>query len=85
MSWVGRFGKRPHGIVTQDELFAILELMVPGANLCSLCNEPAVGLIHCNDCGWTRRLCNNHRPKTPEVEHVKKLHAAICEPVAGSN
>lgn len=84
MSWVGRFGQRPHSLVTQETLFEIVKLAVSAGLECTLCEGTTAGVLHCNDCGWTRRLCDQHRPKTAEAEHVKKLHAAICEPVAGS-
>lgn len=85
MSWVGRFGNRPHGIVTQDELFSLIAMATALGRKCTLCEGATVGVIHCNDCGWTSRMCDAHRPKVAEVEHVKKLHAVLCQPVMGSN
>jgi hypothetical protein len=73
VSWVGRFGSRPHGIVTQDELFALLAVAIAAGRKCWLCDRPAAGVVHCNDCGWTQRLCDVHRPKTEAVEHFKRL------------
>jgi hypothetical protein len=85
MSWVGRFGNRPHRILTQEELFAIVVVAQRMNRHCELCDGGVAGVIHCNDCGYTLRLCDKHRPTTPEVQHVKKLHAALCRPVPGSN
>lgn len=85
MSWIGRFGKRPHSILTSDELFAMVALAQRLGRHCDLCGGETAGIVHCKDCGWTRRLCDKHRPDAPEVERLKKLHAALCEPVQGSN
>ncbi len=85
MSWVGRFGNRPHRIVTQDELFAMVAIAQGLGRHCDLCDGEVAGIVHCNDCGWTRRLCDKHRPATDIVAHLKKLHGAICQPVVGSN
>ncbi len=85
MSWIGRFGKRPHSILTSDDLFKLVDIAKSLGRHCAICGGEVAGIVHCKDCGWTLRLCDFHRPKNPEVKHWEKLHAAICEPVAGSN
>lgn len=84
MSWIGRFGNRPHSIVTSDELFGMVGVARGLGRRCELCEGETAGLLHCKDCGRTWRLCDRHRPGVAEVEHVKRFHAAICVPVKGS-
>lgn len=85
MSWIGRFGNRPHSLVTSAELFAMVESARNLGRKCEICQGAVAGVVHCKDCGWTRRLCDNHRPDVPDVAHLKKMHAAVCEPVKGTS
>lgn len=79
--WIGRFGNRPRAILTTEDLYSVVTLATANGRGCDVCLTPATGVLHCKDCGRTWHMCDEHRPDVAPVPQLKRLHAAVCEPV----